>query len=628
MSDSYDPTDLNSPLLEGVGDEGSAPAAAATNAAPSAPPPAAAYPDMTRTMRRRPRTTPWTAIQQQVQAGTLSDADAQAALAGLPKNFTENPAPAPPATSTPPPGVSPAEHPFDHTSIEGAHQALKDGIITPKGLVQVYEQHADVGRPNDIDPAVWRSLNPSQKQEAIARDKAEAPQPASDGTPPAIRGEMSDDQRQADDANAPEAERKFLKKVVAENKPLVGANSTETGQNIANAQQRAGGDFIQAESQAQHDKDDATAAKNDALDQRYKQAYADAQAQRQQDSDDYKKHFADLQERLNDHDARVKDLMSQKVDPDHLYNSKGTGRHVLDGVAAFLGAFNPSGHNLALEQIKDATDRDVNAQMTDLANKRAGLAEEGTSIHDRSTMALQDSAYRSQLRSENLTTALAQVQDTMHGQDNPIVRANGNLLQAQLKRDLTQNNLQAAQYKMSVQRSQEQAAAAAAAHRQARFEKKEDVATEHQNKVTETGAEKQGEIEVDAAKPTNGKDAKAAQQVKALFEPFGDLKHGTQLPGTDFTSRRLTPESLEDPTVTSTRAAVNNVAAVYAKANGVRPRADDPDAYWRYLYGKSPGATTSEDIRLGLDRSKRYLTANPSAVNGSAGGNSGDDEGK
>lgn len=62
-----------------------------------------------------------------------------------------------------------------------------------------------------------------------------------------------------------------------------------------------------------------------------------------------------------------------KVDPNRFWKDKNTGEKVGFGIAAFLGAFNPSGQNAALEMIKSNIDRDVEAQKQDYERAKGNV---------------------------------------------------------------------------------------------------------------------------------------------------------------------------------------------------------------------------------------------------------------
>lgn len=78
------------------------------------------------------------------------------------------------------------------------------------------------------------------------------------------------------------------------------------------------------------------------------------------------------QDARNKLEADAAALAATKIDPDRWWNSRSTGQKIAGVFAAFASGF--TGNNGGLSMIKDAIDRDVDAQKSDLANRRAGLS--------------------------------------------------------------------------------------------------------------------------------------------------------------------------------------------------------------------------------------------------------------
>ena len=76
--------------------------------------------------------------------------------------------------------------------------------------------------------------------------------------------------------------------------------------------------------------------------------------------------------------ALADEVANSKVDPARFWkNDAGVGRAIIAGVAGIfgvLGAPATGGKNLAVEEINKAIDRDINAQIAETENKKAGLA--------------------------------------------------------------------------------------------------------------------------------------------------------------------------------------------------------------------------------------------------------------
>mgnify|MGYP001565290623 CR=1 FL=1 len=97
----------------------------------------------------------------------------------------------------------------------------------------------------------------------------------------------------------------------------------------------------------------------------------------------------EAQQRRQDYDAAYKtrmvdiekaqaELADAQVDPDRWMGQKGTGGQIAAAIAMGLGALGSSlggGPNYAMQIIQSSIDRDIDAQKTNLANKRANLGD-------------------------------------------------------------------------------------------------------------------------------------------------------------------------------------------------------------------------------------------------------------
>lgn len=89
-------------------------------------------------------------------------------------------------------------------------------------------------------------------------------------------------------------------------------------------------------------------------------------------------HRADMERRIGEIDQLNNEIANTKLDPGRWWKNRGAGRSILALIGLGLGAF-AEGYsggklkNRAAEMIERAIDRDIDAQKSDMWNKRAGL---------------------------------------------------------------------------------------------------------------------------------------------------------------------------------------------------------------------------------------------------------------
>ena len=81
--------------------------------------------------------------------------------------------------------------------------------------------------------------------------------------------------------------------------------------------------------------------------------------------------------------AQAKQLGEQKIDPDRWFSSRSVGQKIAGFLgAAFGGALQPGGKNQTLDLMQQAIDRDIDAQVQDLATGRASLEQQQGLVGD------------------------------------------------------------------------------------------------------------------------------------------------------------------------------------------------------------------------------------------------------
>jgi hypothetical protein len=113
----------------------------------------------------------------------------------------------------------------------------------------------------------------------------------------------------------------------------------------------------------------------------------DLSAAATEEANEKARHAADLKASTEAEQARLapvfahlskleKELGADKVRPNRLWEDASTGNKILAGIGLFFGGVGgKNGSNAALEQMNRAVDRDIDAQVKNIANKRGELTE-------------------------------------------------------------------------------------------------------------------------------------------------------------------------------------------------------------------------------------------------------------
>lgn len=398
---------------------------------------------------------------------------------------------------------------------------------------------------------------------------------------------------------------------------LVGRTSAETGANITAREQGAN------VSEAQANKTAFDAYLKEDAERRQKQSQ-DAQAlAAQKQADDakneerYQANLAEQNQRLAQHDAAVKSLYAQKVDPEKYWHDMSAGEHVMKGIGLALSAAGSAltgTENASLKLITQGIDNNVKAQMNDIESKRGQLNDQGQSLRDRGQAVLVDAAHRSALTAESYATAKATLDAKAAELQDPAAKLRASQLSAQLAHGVITASEGAARYKQQLQSTSEAAAAARAMHQQVRGEKAIDTETDVKNKLREVGGQAAATIDVNDAKGTGKPKGPAANLGTSVADVNGYRDADGNLPDTGAFGRHL-PNVVVSDRDKAFRSSVDATALTYLKQIGVRPKGDTADEQSanarKTLFGSdTPNAA---QLNAGLTRAGN-LSKNPNAA--------------
>lgn len=99
-------------------------------------------------------------------------------------------------------------------------------------------------------------------------------------------------------------------------------------------------------------------------------------------------------------DNLAKDISSQKIDPEHYFNSMDSGKKFRTGLAMILGGLaggvNGTNHNAAMDYVQKAIDRDIESQKMELGKKQTLLSD---NFRQQGNMIAAEAATRAQYES-------------------------------------------------------------------------------------------------------------------------------------------------------------------------------------------------------------------------------------
>jgi hypothetical protein len=168
------------------------------------------------------------------------------------------------------------------------------------------------------------------------------------------------------------------------------------------------------------------------------QASLDKQAQ---DQAAFEKDQAARQQQL---DGIVKDVMSTKIDPNHLWHSQSTGQSIALILGNVLSGFGAglAGHQAA-NMIDDAITRDVDAQKDNLENKKAGANMLREVMNDRRLGQKDRNEAAAAVRNGLIDLTKSKVDALAKQYGGPLAMANADKLNAQLDTVKAKNILEA-----------------------------------------------------------------------------------------------------------------------------------------------------------------------------------------
>lgn len=135
---------------------------------------------------------------------------------------------------------------------------------------------------------------------------------------------------------------------------------------------------------------------------------------------------------IEDLKLRNEELNSQKIDPSRFWSNASTESKILAGIGLFLGSYG-SGGNKAIPVLEGAIKRDVDAQMANIENQRAGLRNRQSLFAD--NMAIyknKDMAYAATM-SQNYSQMQMQLAKVGAQYSGPEAKAKQMALNAELK---------------------------------------------------------------------------------------------------------------------------------------------------------------------------------------------------
>lgn len=426
-----------------------------------------------------------------------------------------------------------------------------------------------------------------------------------DALTPQLQGQVNDAQRQVDRTTGAD---------------LRGKTSAETLQNVAQRQQEVGTNEVGQEINIQKEHEATSTALQQRKADLFAQALADKAAQDAKNEQLTQQAQADNAKLMVQHDAQVKQLISQKVDPEKYWHDQNIGQRIMTGLSMMLGGFvagRTHTDNQALKLVQQGIDASVKAQMADMENKRSALNDEGQGLRDRVQLAQSNDVHRQTLAAQGYQTAILTLQNQLSREPDPDRVAQGKLAIAQLEQKRDVLSTSAAQQYAQVQMSHERTAAALAAHQQSRAEAALDEERKTQNSIREKGAQGAVDIDVNAAKGAGGPKGPAANLATAVTNLEGFRNKDGSFDDTGVISKRL-PNAVVPERTVAQRAAVDEVALAYAKQIGIRLDKNDPTGSARRALFHGREDPTTDQLTDVIQRSKNLSKNKNLAPGGSA----------
>jgi len=327
----------------------------------------------------------------------------------------------------------------------------------------------DATRPDNVKPEDWYKASPAEKKRLVAADlmrqstgEPAIPPPA--GTP----NERVDLNRNP-------------------TKDLVGKDANDTSKKISEYNQSATVQGLIAEKDQKKDMAAAITGQNDEQSKTYDQIIAQLHADHAQQQKMVDKHFASLDAASQEHQKNVQALIAAgNPDPNRYFHNRSTGQAILDTVGAVATGILSFGMNT--HTIQDKVTNDVNQQMQVLEQRRKGVELEGQGLTERTGVAVQDAAVRSNLYAQDMGSVKVMLDAALARTNDPVIKANLTAQLIDVNKEIVTANQQTAQLLGRQQFTAQQGAAAVA--ERTRKEAREDQveARKHDYVVKEIGA--------------------------------------------------------------------------------------------------------------------------------------------